>query len=115
MHRAAVRNVIRTSEARPPGRKPRPLPIRGVRGLLLLMIRRGAATPQLLAIRFAGVLVAVVLVAGVSLYSGAMGDAMLQQRIGTDPSNVGFAVSETSHSLTAATYAALDSYIRHGE
>ena len=54
--------------------------ITAIRGMLLLALRRILATPHLSAIRFAGLLVAVTLVSGVSLYSGAMGDAMLRQR-----------------------------------
>jgi putative ABC transport system permease protein len=82
--------------------------------LWLLAWRRALANPQLLAIRFIGVLIAVSLVAAVSLYSGAMGDAMLQQRIGTDPTNLKLSVSLSSEPLTGAKYAALDTYIRHG-
>ena len=83
--------------------------------LALLLVRRAAASPYLPAIRFVGVLIAVTLVAGASLYSGAMGDAMLQQRIATDPSNVNLAVSLSGQALSDALYAALDGYIRHGE
>jgi putative ABC transport system permease protein len=72
------------------------------------------ATPKLLAIRLAGVLVAVTLVAGVSLYSAAMGDAMLQQRVRTDPDALNFAVSQTGRPLAPADFAALDRYIRRG-
>lgn len=84
-------------------------------GLAVLLARRALATPHLLAIRFAGMLVAVILVAGVSLYSGAMGDAMLQQRITTDPTNVKLSVSVSGQPLSPARYAALDDYVRHGE
>ena len=87
--------------------------MRRIWGLVPLMARRAMATPQLLAIRFAGVLVAVILVAGVSLYSAAMGDAMLQQRVQTDPDALTFVVSQTSRPLTPASFAALDSYIHH--
>lgn len=83
--------------------------------LALLLVWRAAASPYLQAIRFVGVLIAVTLVAGASLYSGAMGDAMLQQRIATDPSNVNLAVSLSGQALSDARYAALDGYIRHGE
>lgn len=89
--------------------------MRRVEWLALLVARRAAAAPQLLAIRFAGVLVAVTLVAGVALYSGAMGDAMLRQRLGADPSDVNLSISATAQPLSNAGYAALDSYIRHGE
>ncbi|HVA89329.1 MAG TPA: hypothetical protein VNL71_05760, partial [Chloroflexota bacterium] len=89
--------------------------MKGSRGLATLLIRRALATPRLLAIRFIGVLVVVTLVAGVSLYSGAMGDAMLQQRVAVDPTNLKFSVSLLSAPLTGARYAAFDSYIRHGE
>ncbi|MGH2347533.1 MAG: FtsX-like permease family protein, partial [Chloroflexota bacterium] len=84
-------------------------------GLISLLIRRALSTPQLLAIRFIGVLVAVTLVAGVSMYSGAMGDAMLQQRVGADPTNLKFSVSLSSAPLIGAKYTALDNYLRHGE
>jgi len=88
--------------------------MRLVQWLALLGARRAITAPQLLAIRFVGVLVAVTLVAGVSLYSGAMGDAMLRQRLTTDPSNLNLSTSETSQPLSNTSYAALDSYIRHG-
>ncbi len=84
-------------------------------GLLALVLRRALSTPELLIIRFIGVLVAVTLVAGVSLYSTAMGDAMLQQRVTVDPSNLNFAVSATGHALSPATYTTLDNYVRHSE
>ncbi len=83
--------------------------------LALLVARRAATAPQLLAIRFVGVLMAVTLVAGVSLYSGAMGDSMLRQRLATDPSDVNLSISQTTQPLSNASYAALDTYIRHGE
>ena len=89
--------------------------MRLVAWLTLLVVRRAATAPQLLAIRFVGVLVAVTLVAGVSLYSGAMGDAMLRQRLATDPSDVNLSISQTTQPLSSASYAALDTYIRHGE
>ena len=57
---------------------------------------------------------AVTLVAGVSLYSGAMGDAMLRQRLNTDPTNMNLDVSLSGSALTGTHYTALDSYIRHG-
>ncbi len=89
--------------------------MKGLRGLVLLAVRRATATPQLLAIRFAGLLVAVILVAGVTLYGGAMGDAMLQQRVGLDATNTNFAVSLSGQALSGAQYGRLDSYIRQGE
>src|SRR5579875_219552 len=82
-------------------------------GFLPLLIRRALATPHLLAIRFVGVLVAVTLVAGVSLYSDAMGDAMLQQRVQTDPDALNFAVSQTGRALAPASFSALTGYIQH--
>ena len=88
-------------------------PMRALPALALFMARRAFATPQLLAIRFVGVLVAVTLVAGVSLYSSAMGDAMLRQRLETDPTNLNIAVSLTGQTLTSDRYAALDRYVRH--
>src|SRR5947209_1998181 len=88
--------------------------MRRVQWLALLVVRRAATAPQLLAIRFVGIFIAVTLVAAVSLYSGAMGDAMLRQRLATDPSNVNLSISETSQPLSDAAYAALDTYIRHG-
>lgn len=88
--------------------------IPAIRGMLLLALRRILATPHLSAIRFAGLLVAVTLVSGVSLYSGAMGDAMLRQRLGTDPTDLRLSVSLSGTALTGPGYAALNSYIRHG-
>jgi len=89
--------------------------VRLIGWLALLVARRAVTAPQLLAIRFVGVLMAVTLVAGVSLYSGAMGDSMLRQRLATDPSDVNLSISQTTQPLSNASYAALDTYIRHGE
>jgi putative ABC transport system permease protein len=77
--------------------------------------RRTMARPGLLGVRFIGALVAVILVAGVSLYSAAMGDAMLQSSLRTDTSSTYFAVSLTNVALTATQYSALDGYIRRQE
>ncbi len=77
--------------------------MRRIEALLSLMVRRATATPGLLMIRAVGVLVAVTLVAGVSLYSTAMGDAMLQARLKTDPSNSTVAVSLTGRPLTGSS------------
>jgi putative ABC transport system permease protein len=84
-------------------------------GLAQLACRRALARPELVAIRFAGMFLAVTLMAGVSLYSGAMGDAMLQQRIETSASNANLSVSLSGHALSPPAYAALDGYVRHGE
>lgn len=89
--------------------------MRRIGALLSLVARRAMATPGLLMIRSVGMLVAVTLVAGVSLYSTAMGDAMLQARLKTDPSNTTIAVSLTGRPLTGSSYATLDRYIRHQE
>ena len=89
--------------------------MRRIEALLSLMVRRATATPGLLMIRAVGVLVAVTLVAGVSLYSTAMGDAMLQAHLKIDPSNSTIAVSLTGRPLTGSSYATLDHYIRHQE
>jgi putative ABC transport system permease protein len=83
--------------------------------LVMLAARRATATPGLLAIRLVGVLVAVTLVAGVSLFSTAMGDAMLQARLRVDPSNATIAVSLTGQPLTDAGYDTLDGYVRDRE
>ena len=77
-----------------------------------LAIRRSAGRPGLVAIRFFGVLVAVTLVIGVSLYSTAMGDAMLQSRLRDDPASANIALNVAGGPLTGSSYAALDSYIR---
>ncbi len=84
-------------------------------GLCRLAVTRSLALPGLLSIRFFGMLVAVTLVAGVSLYSTAMGDAMLQANLGQDSSNKNIAVSVTNGPLPVTTHALLDSYVRHDE
>lgn len=89
--------------------------MRTIRALATLVARRATATPGLLAIRVVGMLVAVALVVGVSLYSAAMGDAMLRARLDTEAANATLAVSATGTPLTGARYAALDRYIRQGE
>ena len=83
--------------------------------LLRLIANRSVAAPGLLAIRFLGVLVAVTLVAGVSLYSTAMGDAMLQANLGRDQGSPYLAVSDTGRPLNGAMYNSLDRYIRYQE
>jgi hypothetical protein len=83
--------------------------------LVMLAVRRATATPGLPAIRLVGVLVAVTLVAGVSLFSTAMGDAMLQELLRVDPSNATIAVSLTGRPLTDAGYGILDGYVRDRE
>jgi putative ABC transport system permease protein len=84
-------------------------------GLVQLVFRRMLARPELVAIRFIGMLLAVTLVAGVSLYSGSMGDAMLQQRIDSSASNANISVSLSGQALSDSAYTALDGYVRHGE
>jgi len=84
----------------------------GIAASVRLAIRRSAGRPGLVAIRFFGVLVAVTLVIGVSLYSTAMGDAMLQARLRDDPASANIALNVAGGPLTGASYAALDSYIR---
>jgi putative ABC transport system permease protein len=44
-----------------------------------------------------------------------MGDAMLRQRLGTDPTDLRLSVSLSGTALTGPGYATLDTYIRHGE
>src|SRR6185312_9517392 len=89
--------------------------LRTIRTLTVYVARRTLARPGLLAVRFVGALVAVVLVAGVSLYSAAMGDAMLQSSLRTDSSSTYFAVSLSNAALSEARYRALDGYIRRQE
>ncbi|MGH2344167.1 MAG: FtsX-like permease family protein, partial [Chloroflexota bacterium] len=89
--------------------------LRTIRTLTVYVARRTLARPGLLAVRFVGALVAVVLVAGVSLYSAAMGDAMLQSSLRTDSSSTYFAVSLSNAALSEAQYSALDRYIRRQE
>jgi hypothetical protein len=89
--------------------------LRTIRTLTVYVARRTTARPGLLGVRFVGALVAVILVAGVSLYSAAMGDAMLQSSLRTDTSSTYFAVSLSNVALTETQYSALDGYIRHQE
>src|SRR6185437_6507399 len=89
--------------------------LRTIRALTVYVARRTLARPGLVGVRFVGALVAVVLVAGVSLYSAAMGDAMLQSSLRTDSSSTYFAVSLSNAALSEARYSALDHYIRHRE
>ena len=83
-----------------------------IRAIVILVIRRSRARPGLLAIRFVGALVAVILVAGVSLYSAAMGDAMLQSSLHTDSGSPFLAVSSNNGALADPKYDALDNYVR---
>jgi len=83
--------------------------------VLRLIISRSVAAPGLLAVRLIGVLVAVTLVAGVSLYSTAMGDAMLQASLGRDQGSPYLAVSDTGRSLGSSEYDRLDHYVRYQE
>src|SRR5581483_8931897 len=80
-----------------------------------LAVYRVLASPGIAAVRFVGVLVAVTLVAGVSLYSTALGDAMLQGSLSTDQGSLNLAVSDTSRALSPTTYQALDRYVRNRE
>ncbi|HZS87100.1 MAG TPA: FtsX-like permease family protein [Chloroflexota bacterium] len=81
--------------------------------LVHLVISRSLSTPGLLFIRLLGTLLAVTLVCGVSLYSNAMGDAMLQSTLGRDSGSQYLAISASNRSLTATEYASLDAYVRH--
>ena len=84
--------------------------------LLRLVSSRSIATPGLLAIRLFGMLVAVTLVAGVSLYSTALGDAMLQGSLSRDQGSLYLAAGDdTGKALVGAAYARLDRYIRYQE
>jgi len=65
----------------------------------------------LLAIRFFGVLFAVTLIVGVSLYSTAMGDAILHARLASDAGNQDLSIGNTTRPLSNATYVKLDRYI----
>src|SRR5947209_5680645 len=90
--------------------------MRRIAALIRLVISRSIATPGLLAIRLFGVLVAVTLVAGVSLYSTALGDAMLQGSLSRDQGSLYLAAGDdTGKPLVGATYARLDRYIRYRE
>ena len=83
-----------------------------IRGLIQLVLRRAIERPGLVAIRLFGVLVAVSLVTSVALYSGAMGDAMLQARLRSDSGSTYFAVSVAGGTALGPKYAVLDRYIR---
>ena len=86
--------------------------MRRLAGLARLAVGRSVAAPGLFAIRFFGVLVAVTLVAGVALYSTAMGDAMLRASLSRDGSSTELTFSNIQQPLSPATYHALDRYIR---
>jgi putative ABC transport system permease protein len=81
--------------------------------LVHLVISRSLSTPGLLFIRLLGTLLAVTLVCGVSLYSNAMGDAMLQSTLQRDSGSQYLAINASNSSLTATAYASLDTYVRH--
>src|SRR5271165_3392493 len=81
--------------------------------LVRLVARRARSTPALLFIRLLGTLLTVTLVCGVSLYSSAMGDAMLQSNLRRDTGSPYLAISETDRGLTPTAYMSLDAYIRH--
>src|SRR5690349_11470728 len=83
----------------------------GLVALCRLSADRARGAPGLLVIRFFGVLVAVTLTAGVSLYSAAMGDAMLRASLAGDSSNQDLSIGNTARALSPATYARLDRYI----
>ena len=83
-----------------------------IRAISVLVAQRSLARPWLLAIRFAGALIAVMLVAGVSLYSAAMGDAMLQASLRTDSGSPYIAVTLSNGTVSTPEYRALDTYIR---
>src|SRR5690242_14118348 len=89
--------------------------MRHIIALFRLIVSRSVAAPGLLAIRLVGVVVAVTLVAGVSLYSTAMGDAMLQANLSRDQGSAYLAVSDTGKPLVGTTYGRLDNYIRYQE
>lgn len=93
--------------------------VQGVRQLVVLVqlvVQRSLAMPIPLAIRLVGVLVAVALVSGVALYSIALGDAMVQATLGSNPSSAYIAVTaDTGAPLSTARYAALDHYARTDE
>src|SRR5947209_3476926 len=89
--------------------------MRNVLAVGRLALQRTLASPGLTALRVCGVLVAVTLVAAVSLYSTALGDAMLQGSLHTDQGSLNLAVSETSKPLAGATYATLDRYVLRQE
>lgn len=93
----------------------RPYGVTRFAALCRLVAGRSVATPGLLAVRFFGVLVAVTLVTGVSLYSGAMGDAMLRATLSRNASNQSLAISDTANPLARVAYQKLDRYIRNQE
>ncbi len=85
--------------------------------LIRLVLSRAAAAPGLLVIRIMGTFLAVILVTGVSLYSSAVGDAMLQTQLARDQydtSHIGIAyeaLGEGVPPLNSTTYATLDHYV----
>ena len=62
----------------------------GIFGLLRLIAGRARAMPSLLGVRIIGTLLAATLVGGVSLYSVAMGDAMLRSYLARDLYNTSY-------------------------
>jgi len=95
--------------------------VHGLYALFRLVLARAIAMPGVLAVRVIGTLLAVTLVAGVSLYSGAMGDAMLQTYLAHDLYNTSYigtsyiALGDTLKPLSPPAYAALDTFIRHDQ
>src|SRR5579871_4011361 len=89
--------------------------VRYVLVLMRLAVSRTLASPGLLVIRFSGVLVAVILVSGVALYSGAMGDAMLQASLRADQGSSNVVTSATGIGMNGEIYARLDQYVRRQE
>ncbi len=87
--------------------------MRWIVSLVRLVARRARSTPALLFIRLLGTLLTVTLVCAVSLYSSAMGDAMLQSNLRRDTGSPYLAISVADSSLTPTAYLALDAYIRH--
>ncbi len=89
--------------------------MRYVLGLVRLIVNRSSAAPGVMIVRFAGVLLAVVLVVGVTLYSSAMSDAMLQSSLRNNQGSSTLVTSVGGAGLTSAHYDALDRYVRDGE
>src|SRR5579875_4213188 len=83
--------------------------------LVALVVARALSAPGLVAIRLGSILVAVTLVAGVTLYSTAMGDATLQASVQSDPTSLYQTVEDTGMALSRSVYARLDRYVRDVE
>lgn len=92
--------------------------MQGIFGLLRLIAGRARAMPGLLGVRIVGTLLAATLVGGVSLYSVAMGDAMLRSYLARDLYNTSYvgtsyiALGDALKPLSPAAYGALDRYVR---